>query len=307
MRSHTLEKPYSCEICGKSFSQSSNKNIHLKTHTGEKPYSCEICDKSFSQIGHKNVHMRIHTGKKPYFCGKCGKSFSQLGHRDRHMRIHAGDKPYSCDVSGKSFTTALFRDEHKKAHTNKIIHIQPTMKPVCVKLKKLSSAEIKSLSKVNKEHSLDSICAEETLNKEPEVHNDDSKVLSSRMKLVCVKIKKLACEEIDSLSKVNNEHSLDSINEEDSVYKDPLTFDIQLDNICKVLNVKEETKCISDYLQNNENNDPLNIKKEIKKEEYEEYYLDDPLSFKMESCGSEVHENNDRIDIEEFKLEEPDV
>ena len=303
----------------------------MRTHTEEKPYSCEICDKSFSQIGHKNVHMRIHTGEKPYSCEICGKSFLQLGHRNKHIRMHAGNEPYSCDVCGKAFTTALFRDEHKKAHTDKIIHLQPTMKPVCVKLKKLSSAEIKSLSKVNKEHSLDSISVEETLNKEPEDLNDNPDVLYSTMKLVCVKLKNLSSAEIKLLSKVKKEHSLNSINEVDSVYKDPLTFDIQLDNNCKVLNVKEETKCIFDYLKNNENNDPMNIKEKIKKEESEEYYLDDPLSFKMKPCDinikedikeedngdylsdyeniddSEVYDDIVKIDFEEFKLEELDV
>ncbi|KAF8569195.1 hypothetical protein P879_08694 [Paragonimus westermani] len=55
---HTL--PFQCGDCGKRFSRPWLRDIHHRTHTGEKPYTCEICQRRFADRSNMRAHQRVH-------------------------------------------------------------------------------------------------------------------------------------------------------------------------------------------------------------------------------------------------------
>ena len=63
--------------------------------SGEKPYSCHICHKRFSQTSHLNSHKRVHTGEKPFFCSICNMGFCRRQRLEAHLQQHAKDMQHS--------------------------------------------------------------------------------------------------------------------------------------------------------------------------------------------------------------------
>ena len=70
---HGAKKANECQYCGKkNFRHRHDLDDHIRTHTNEKPFVCDICGKEYKRNSHLKRHMRTHTDEKPpYKCDFC--------------------------------------------------------------------------------------------------------------------------------------------------------------------------------------------------------------------------------------------
>ena len=88
---HIDEKPHSCDVCGRGFTEKATMVNHRRIHTGDKPFECKVCKATFACNRTLIYHMRIHTGEKPFQCTKCDKSFSRSSFLKSHLITHSGE------------------------------------------------------------------------------------------------------------------------------------------------------------------------------------------------------------------------
>jgi KRAB domain-containing zinc finger protein len=128
LKKHESEKTiyvYECGECGKRFRQRSHLKVHIMSHNGEKPHECPDCGKRFLMHSHMKYHQRtVHAIVKPanFTCDQCGQLFVHKHHYKTHMMRHSGEKPYECERCGKRFIQRSHLKTHIMTHTGEKPH-----------------------------------------------------------------------------------------------------------------------------------------------------------------------------------------
>ncbi|PNF36325.1 hypothetical protein B7P43_G00537 [Cryptotermes secundus] len=118
---HEGQRPFACEVCGRSFAYHNSLKGHMLSHEeqkAEKGYPCDICGKMLnhpsSVVYHKEAE---HNNGRRFVCNKCGKGFKHKQLLQRHQLVHSDDRPFVCKSCGASFKTKANLLNHQPTHT----------------------------------------------------------------------------------------------------------------------------------------------------------------------------------------------
>lgn len=134
-----------CEFCGYITDSSQQLMRHMKlkhphganTPVQDKPYRCDICGRSLSSRVAYTQHLLKHaeetntalttTADGTIKCSDCPRTFLRRVHYDRHRRdVHGPQlRPHLCDICGKAFKRTDALQQHKMVHMSQTARVYP--------------------------------------------------------------------------------------------------------------------------------------------------------------------------------------
>ncbi|XP_068234552.1 serine-rich adhesin for platelets-like [Palaemon carinicauda] len=156
VQTNTIESPYSCPICFKKLSKDYVK-IHIRLHQG-KPYSCDLCEKSYVTRSKLNRHIsKCHSGNKNSLCESSVKKIQKTGEAveasasisgECNVQVSASDvlcqnKLNSNEKNNDLVDRAILEKPNEELGNSAVCHEDPRLDPC----KEKSNFQSKSIGK----------------------------------------------------------------------------------------------------------------------------------------------------------------
>jgi len=135
---HEQKCRFKCEKCEKAFYSKTQLDQHILKHDNLRPYTCEICGKTYINISQLNLHTRsIHEGIRNYvkYCHSCPYKTESKKDMDYHIALKHELKINSVDESNIDEIRQEIRDnpQVEAAITKKLAKISKTYCKICEK------------------------------------------------------------------------------------------------------------------------------------------------------------------------------
>ena len=116
MRSHMIERPFPCNICGKKFRQLQHLKDHKFTNSKIKLHICSLCRKGFCQEKNLNVHLEAVSPGKDGLARSCTVGYG-IPRDVRDISKYKGRRWHTITHSAQRLSLLLSFEEQKEPLT----------------------------------------------------------------------------------------------------------------------------------------------------------------------------------------------